>query len=163
MFFGSREKYSVEQTQSDCPNGYATEARNGFLKFQQFNGKPVCLDPCDSVAIGKFFRDEEKFGTRKALNIGDMVYIPELKGLQCGEKVHQGCVKVSQFIEYTNAPVVDLYSGTCKNTINRGLCNGSKDQKLPETVSIYKVNTKAEPGVSETQLSSEVQTFLLSF
>lgn len=163
IFFGSRDKHSEDQTKADCPNGYATEARNGFLKFQKLNGKPVCLNACDSIAIGKFFRDEEKFGPRKALHVGDQIYIPELKGLHCGEKTHDGCVQVSQFIEYTNDPVIDLYSGTCRNSINKGICSGSKDEKLPQTLSIYKVNTKASPGVSETQLSSEVQNNLLSF
>lgn len=163
LFFGSRDRFSSAQKRSDCPNGFATEVKNGYLKFQQHNGKPVCLDSCESIAIGKFFRDEDKFGTRKVLNIGDTVYIPELKGKMCGNKTHDGCVTVSQFIEYTNSPVVDLYSGTCKNIV-KGLCKDNTDQKLPEVISVYKVNAKPTgTNPDETQLSSEVQNSLLNF
>ncbi len=163
LFFGSRERFSSLQAQSDCPNGYATEVKNGFLKFQQLNGKPVCLDSCDSISIGKFFRDEDKFGSRKVLSVGDTVYIPELKGQKCGSKVHAGCVTVSQFIEYTNSPVVDLYSGTCKSIV-KGLCKDNYDQKLPDIISVYKVNTRPiGTSGSETQLSSEVQDYLLNY
>ncbi len=163
LFFGSRERFSSIQKQSDCPNGFATEVKNGFLKFQQFNGKPVCLDSCESIAIGKFFRDEDRFGSRKTLQIGDVVYIPELKGQTCANKTHDGCVTVSQFIEYTNSPVVDLYSGTC-TTIIRGLCRDNSDKKLPEVISVYKVNAKpVGTNPSETQLSFDVQDSLLNF
>lgn len=162
IFFGSREKHYEDQKQAECPFGYATEVRGGYLRFQKFNGKAVCLDPCESVAIGKFFRDEEKFGARKALSIGDLVYIPELKGLQCNNKKHEGCVKVSQFIEYTNDPVIDLYSGTCSSTINRGQCNKSKDAPMPEVVSIYKVNTTVKLKASDSQLSFDAQDYLLN-
>lgn len=169
LFFGARDRFSSVQNQSDCPNGYATEVKNGLLKFQQHNGKPVCLESCDSVAIGKFFRDEDRFGSRKVLKIGDTIYIPELKGQKCGEKIHEGCVKVSQFIEYTNLPVFDLYSGTCK-TINRGLCRETQDKKLPDVISVYKVNAHpigasgSETQLStETQWSSELQNYLIHF
>ncbi len=162
LFFGSREKHFEEQKQAQCPYGYATEVRGGYLKFQKLNGKPVCLDPCQSVAIGKFFRDEEKFGPKKALSVGDTVYIPELKGLKCGSETHQGCVKVSHFLEYTASPVIDLFSGTCKTTINRGQCNSSNELTLPEVVSIYKVNTTGITNSTKTQLSFDTESYLLN-
>lgn len=162
IYFGSRERYSVAQSQSPCPYGYAPQVKNGFLKFQKVNGKTMCLDPCDSVAVGKFFRDEDKFGMKRTLNVGDVIYIPELKGLKCGNKTHQGCVTVSQFIEYTNEPVIDVYSGTCKS-ISRGLCHDFSDKKLPDAITLYKVNTRKANEGSETQLSSEVQNNLLNF
>jgi hypothetical protein len=162
IFFGTREKHYEDQKQAQCPFGYANEVRGGYLRFQKLNGRPVCLDPCESVAIGKFFRDEEKFGTRKALNIGDTVYIPELKGLSCGNKKHEGCVKVSHFIEYTNDRVIDIYSGTCSSTITRGQCNNSKDSNLPEVVSIYKVNTSVKANSSNSQLSLDTEEYLLN-
>lgn len=162
IFFGSREKHAETQKNADCPFGYAAEVKNNFLRFQKFAGKPVCLSPCESVAIGKFFRDEQRFGIRKALNIGDMVYIPELKGLKCGETTHKGCVRVSHFLEYTNNPVVDIYSGTCANTISKGECHTQPGINLPATVSIYKVNAGQAPQ-GETQLSSEAPNPTVQF
>ena len=162
IFFGTREKHYEDQKQAQCPFGYANEVRGGYLRFQKLNGRPVCLDPCESVAVGKFFRDEDKFGSRKALSVGDLVYIPELKGLKCGNKEHKGCVKVSHFIEYTNDPVIDIYSGTCASTINRGQCSSSKDSNLPEVVSIYKVNTTGKVNTSNSQLSLDTEDYLLN-
>lgn len=154
IYFGSREKHFENQKHADCPFGYATEVKNNFLRIQKLSGKPVCLSPCESIAVGKFFRDEQRFGLRKILNVGDMVYIPELKGLKCGDTTHKGCVRVSHFLEYTNNPVIDFYSGTCTSTISRGECSNQPTFKLPNAVSIYKVNAGAvEKG--ETQLSSE--------
>jgi hypothetical protein len=166
LFFGSRDRHSEPQQEADCPNGYAPEVRSGFLKFQKLNGKPVCLDPCESVAVGKFFRDEDRFGFKKSLSVGDKLYIPELKGLQCGDKVHKGCVTVTQFIEYTPNPAIDVYFGVCRNII-KGLCRDYNDQKLPDTFTIYKINLKTASPMSESQLSSknpgELQNYLLNF
>lgn len=138
VFFGNREKLDESPKIELCPHGYATQVVKGELSFQEFNGKKVCLNPCNSVAVGKFFRDQEKFGERKALSIGDVVYIPELKGEMCGEQKHDGCAIVSQFIEYTSDPVIDFYSGTCKK-IKKGLCLDFEDKKFPQSVSLFKL------------------------
>lgn len=159
LFFGSRDRHSEDQSKSQCPNGYAPQVKNGYLRFQRNSSKKVmCLDACESVAVGKFFRDKDKFGDKKALNIGDVIYIPELKGFKCAKQksAHKGCVTVTQFIEYSNEPVVDVFSGTCGN-IGKGYCREFSEQRLPDTISVYKVNISNDLPTTETQLSSEAQ------
>ncbi len=163
LFFGSREKHYESTKTADCPFGYATEARGGYLRFQKFNGKPVCLEPCETMAVGKFFRDQDKFGAKRALNIGDQIYIPQLKGLRCGKKIHKGCVRVSHFIEYTDKPIVDLYSGICSSSISRGVCRKSNDSDLPKVISIYKVENLRNPANAENQISFDTEDYLLNF
>lgn len=138
LYFGHLDRTeSLASTQ--CPFGYAPQVNKGFFGHQKYNNQNVCLDPCHSISVGKTFRDEQRFGQRRALNIGDVVFVPELKGKRCGEQKHDGCAIVSQFIEYTNDPILDFFSGTCKK-IFKGRCLDYNDEKLPDTVSLYKLS-----------------------
>lgn len=140
LYFGHITRSEAADS-AQCPFGYSPQVANGLFSYQRYDNQKVCLDPCHSISVGKTFRDDQKFGERRALNIGDVVYVPELKGRTCGTQKHDGCAIVSQFIEYTNDPVLDFYAGTCKN-IARGRCLDYKDESLPSQVSLYKLDPK---------------------
>lgn len=145
IFFGHITR-SEPLAQSQCPYGYAPRVANGFFGYQKYNDQKVCLDPCHSISVGKFFRDEQKFGSRKVLNIGDVVYVPELKGKSCGDKKDKkldGCAIVSQFIEYTDDPVIDFYSGTCKNIFKGRCLDRKQEDSMPKQVRLYKLSPEA--------------------
>lgn len=165
LYFGSLQRFE-EIKSAQCPFGYAPKVANGFFGYQRYDDKRVCLDPCNSISVGKFFRDEQRFGERRALNIGDVVFVPELKGKKCGTSTHDGCAIVTQFIEYTNEPVLDFYSGTCKN-IHRGLCLDYKDERLPSKVTLFKLSPEEAkvfkdqhqfPGISSENLNLVIRT-----
>lgn len=159
LFFGNIER-TEPLASTQCPFGYAPRVSKGFFGYERYNDQKVCLDPCHSISVGKTFRDEQRFGERRALSIGDVVFVPELKGKRCGDQKHDGCAIVSQFIEYSNDPILDFFSGTCKN-ISRGRCLDYHDEKLPSTVTVFKLSpeqaqayrkAQAFPKVSEDNL-----------
>ena len=159
LFFGHTDR-TESLSSALCPFGYAPQVSKGFFGHQKYNDQKVCLDPCHSISVGKTFRDEQRFGDRRALNIGDVIFVPELKGKRCGAQKHDGCAIVSQFIEYSNEPILDFFAGTCKR-IFKGQCLDYQDEKLPEAVTLYKLSpelatayrkAQAFPKVSESNL-----------